>query len=121
MSSKGKQQVASSIGRELAAALEGSIAAGKDAAVQAAEKAAGEARAAANRAMQDGMLAQKMRNEMCTEVTKVLTVKSSISSMLERNAKETRAVVGRGVVLCAFLAVLELVPFLLLLWLSFGD
>ena len=121
MSSKRKQQVVSSFGRELAAALEGSIAAGKDAAVQAAEKAAREAWAAAHRASQDGMLAQKMRDEMCTEVTKVLSVKSSISSMLERNAKETRAVVGRGVVLCAFLAVLELIPFLLLLWLSFGD
>lgn len=121
MSSKGKQQVVSSFGRELAAALEGSIAAGKDAAVQQAEKAAGEARAAANRARQDGMLAQKMRDEMCTEVTKVLTVKSSISSMLERNAKETRAVVGRGVMLCAFIAVLELIPFLLLLWAVFRE
>ena len=50
MSSKGKQQVVGGIGRELAAALEGSIAAGKDAAVQLSEKAAGEAQVAARAA-----------------------------------------------------------------------
>ena len=50
MSSKGKQQVVSGIGRELAIAIEGSIAAAKDAAVQLSEKAAGEAQVAARAA-----------------------------------------------------------------------
>ena len=46
MSSKGKQQVVGGIGRELAVALEGSIAAGKDAAVQEAEAARDKAQVA---------------------------------------------------------------------------
>ena len=50
MSSKGKQQVVGGIGRELAAALEGSIAAGKDAAVLEAEAARNKAQVAARAA-----------------------------------------------------------------------
>lgn len=111
MSSKGKQQVVSSFGRELAAALEGSIAAGKDAAVQQAEKAAGEANAAAKEARD----AVKLGRELSERTY------NAVAAMLERHAKETRAVVGRGVILCSFLALLELVPFLLLLWAVFRE
>ena len=50
MSSKGKQQVVSSLGRELAVALEGSIAAAKDAAVLEAEAARDEAQVARDEA-----------------------------------------------------------------------
>ena len=50
MSSKGKQQVVSGIGRELAIAIEGSIAAGKDAAVLEAEAARNKAQVAARAA-----------------------------------------------------------------------
>ncbi len=50
MSSKGKQQVVGGIGRELAVALEGSIAAGKDAAVLEAEAARNKAQVAARAA-----------------------------------------------------------------------
>ena len=50
MSSKGKQQVVSGLGRELAVALEGSIAAGKDAAVLEAEAARNKAQVAARAA-----------------------------------------------------------------------
>lgn len=50
MSSKGKQQVVSSLGRELAVALEGSIAAAKDAAELEAEAARDEAQVARDEA-----------------------------------------------------------------------
>lgn len=94
MSSKGKQRMVSSLGREFSVALEGSIAAGKDAAVRDAEKARDYAQAAAKQSSKD---------------------KLAIAAMLEEHALETRGVVGRGVMLCAGIALLELVP--LLLWL----
>lgn len=111
MSSKGKRQVASSIGRELAAALEGSIAAGKDAAVRDAEKAA----RAAGEAAQDARGAVRLGREFGERTY------NTVAAMLERHAKETRAVVGRGVMICSFLALLELIPFLLLLWAVFRE
>lgn len=63
MSSKGKQQVVSGIGRELAVALEGSIAAGKDAAVLEAEAARGKAQVAARAAEAARDEAQVARDE----------------------------------------------------------
>lgn len=41
---------------------------------------------------------------------------NAVADMLERHAKETQKVVTRGVVFCAGIAVLELVPLLVLLW-----
>ena len=105
MSSKGKQRMVSSLGRELSVALEGSIAAGKDAAVRDAEKARDDAQGAARAALEHAQAAAKQSSKD----------KLAIAAMLEEHALETRGVVGRGVVLCAGIALLELVP--LLLWL----
>lgn len=100
MSSKGKQRMESSLGRELSVALEGSIASGKDAAVRAAEKARDDAQGAARAALEHAQAAAKQSSKD----------KLAIAAMLEEHALETR-----GVVLCAGIALLELVP--LLLWL----
>lgn len=110
MSSKGKQQMVSSLGRELAAALEGSIAAGKDAAVRDAEKAARAAEAVANEARD----AVKLGRELSERTY------NAVAAMLERHMNETREVVGRGVLVCSLLAAAAVLPWLVwlgtLLW-----
>lgn len=108
MSSKGRQQVMGGLGRELAVALEGSVAAGKDAAVQAAEKARDEAAAAARDARECHRQSVRLFGE----------ARLQINAMLEQHAAETSRVVGRGVMCCAFIALLELVPLLILLWVA---
>ena len=96
MSSKGKQQVVSGIGRELAVALEGSIAAGKDAAVQQAEKAAGEAQVAARAAEAARDAAQVSRDEAA-----VFAVAVDVRARLLRREVLRLSLVVAGAVLLA--------------------
>lgn len=108
MSSKGKQQVMSGLGRELSVALEGSIAAGKDAAVQAAE-------AAARKSQGWAVQAKEMRDAALKAASEAV-----IHNKASWGAKaEADAACARAVLLCACIALCELIPALLVLYFLF--
>lgn len=92
------------------------------AAVRVAESARADAQEACDKAMQyrdDAQGAARAALEHVQTAAKQSGKdKLAISAMLEEHALETRGVVGRGVMLCAGIALLELVPLLLLLYFS---